>query len=137
MEADKTPKTPAGVDMRNEVIDALLTGNASAVIPAPMWSKASVSGVFGKATVVDLIEDQMIPENTAALVNILALAAKSADKVLSLSAHALIAKMAAYHAWLQEDDIEPPFEKPEMLFESLQLDAATRELFQRVGGFNK
>ena len=108
MEADKTPKTPAGVTMRNEVIDALLTGNAAAVIPAPAWRRQNpFSNARGSATVGDLLEDQLSGDNLAAFAAVLAHAAKSTDKLAALSAHALIARMAANHAWMQEDEPEP------------------------------
>jgi hypothetical protein len=106
MEADKTPKTPAGVDMRNEVIDAFLSGNAQAKVPAPMWKRKSVIET-GAATVCDVLEDQLSFDNLAAMAQVLALAAKSEDKLLKLTAHALIARMAAYHAWMQEEEPEP------------------------------
>jgi hypothetical protein len=119
---DKTPKTQAGVDMRNEIIDAVLTGNANAVIPAPTWDHFSTF----PATVADLLEDQLSTDNLAAFAGLLALTAKSTDKLLALSAHALIARMSAHHAWMQEDDIEP---EPE-------ISESTQRLLQSMG-FNK
>ena len=128
---DKIPTSPAGRDLRDDVIDAMLNGFPDTKIPAPAWSRCDKDG---HVALIDMVESNLATEDVCALLRILALAAGSSDKVVSLSAHAFIAKMAAYHAWTHEDDLwrlnEPEDEHGS---ERMEIDSVSRALFQRIG----
>lgn len=96
----KVPTTVAGVELRNAVIDALMS-HPSRVVDAPAWPG-------GRSTAADVLYDGVAgsDELIAEMVTIVSLASKAADPALRMRAGALIANVAAKFAWLQEDFLE-------------------------------
>lgn len=101
----RTPNTPAGTDLRNDVITAFEAGDVTARLPSPAWHMRTGDD-SRTTTLIGILEVHMTDDLIAEIVKIVAQAARSADPVLSLPAKALIAKVAAHHGWEHEDDIE-------------------------------